>query len=112
MIDVVERLEGIVKKLKVIALSSFFIVTLFLSIALSELFDVNPQTAIASENHIHQVSITITNPATQNRTIFTNFLTINGTISDYGAGINKVEVLFSKIPFNDIANCNLAIPLT
>ncbi|PWU79707.1 MAG: hypothetical protein DLM72_15975, partial [Candidatus Nitrosopolaris wilkensis] len=92
---------------------SFFIVALFLFMTFCELSQVNPQNVLASENHIHQVSITITTPPTQNQTIFTNFITINGTTSDSGrSGIREVEVLFSKIPFNDTANYNLAIPLT
>lgn len=81
--------------------------------AFCEFSQVNPQKAIAIENHKHQVSITITNPPTQNQTILTNFITINGTTSGSGgSGIKEVEVLFSKIPFNDTAKYKLAIPVT
>ena len=58
-------------------------------------------------------SITITNPPTQNQTILTNFITINGTTSDSGnSGIKEVDVLLSKIPSNDTATYKLAIPST
>ena len=77
---VCQSLEGIMKKSV-----SFFIVTLFLFMAFCELSQVNPQKAIASETPKHQLSITITNPSTQNQTILTNFITINGTTSDHGA---------------------------
>jgi hypothetical protein len=91
---------------------SFFIAAIFLFTAFSELSQVNPQKAIAIENHKDQLSITITNPPTQNQTILTNFITINGTTSDSGSsGIKKVEVLFSKIPLNDSAKYKLAIPV-
>jgi parallel beta-helix repeat protein len=57
-------------------------------------------------------SITITNPPTQNQTILTNFITINGTTSHSSAsGIKEVEVLVNKIPSNVTASYKLAIPL-
>jgi hypothetical protein len=51
---------------------SFFTVALFLSIAFCELSQVNPQKAIAKASHNHQVSITFTNPPSQNQTILMN----------------------------------------
>jgi hypothetical protein len=80
-----------------------------------ELFSVNPQNVIASEDHSgNRVSITITNPSTPDQTVPTNFITINGTTSDYGhSGIKKVEVLLTKIPFNEnVTNYKLATPVT
>ncbi len=92
---------------------SFFIVALFLLMASYEFSLSSPQQALAIENHKHQVSITITNPQTQNQTILTNFITINGTTSDSGgSGVKQVEVLFSKFPSNDTAKYKLAIPVT
>jgi hypothetical protein len=92
---------------------SFFIVALFLLMAFCGFSQVNPQNAIAIENHKHQVSITITNPPIQNQTILTNFITINGTTSGSGgSGIKEVEVLFNKFPSNDTAKYKLAIPIT
>jgi parallel beta-helix repeat protein len=92
---------------------SFFIVALFLLMAFCEFSQLNPQKAVAIENHKHQVSITIKNPPTQNQTILTNFITINGTTTNSGgSGIKEVEVLFGKSPFNDTAKYKLAIPVT
>jgi len=88
---------------------------------------VNPQEVIAIANTkkntlpsgaeaifaMNQVSINITNPKTQNQTIFTNFITVNGTTSDSGnSRIKKVDVLLTKIPSNGTAVYKLAIPST
>ncbi len=65
-------------------------------------------------NSSHQLSINITNPPTQNQTILTNFITINGTTSaSGGSGIKEVEVLVNKIPSNNNVTSayKLAIPI-
>jgi hypothetical protein len=111
----------------------FFFFFLPLSILLSQLFhDINPspQTAIASENYgLYQGPvINITNPTTQNQTILTNFITINGTATSSfsssptfayhdssASGITEVDILVSKLPLNNnntSSNYKLAIPIT
>jgi hypothetical protein len=54
----------------------YIVVPIILFIAFCELSQVNLQMAFAVANHKHQLSITITNPATQNLTILTNFITL------------------------------------
>jgi N,N-dimethylformamidase beta subunit-like protein/copper-binding protein NosD len=66
-------------------------------------------------------SITITNPLTQNQTIFTNFLVINGTTNSlssssnsFNSTIKEVDVLVSRFPVNSAINGHykLAIPIS
>jgi hypothetical protein len=85
------------KKLRVICLSSIFILAIFLLMAFS-VFSINPQSAIASKNLIHRAS----NTCKCNRTILTNFIIINGTTSNSVSGFKKVETPASNNASNII----------
>jgi hypothetical protein len=67
----------------------------------NNLFILNIQNFIAAKGNQAHVSITITNPPTQEQTVLNRSIVINGTASvNGGSGIQIVEAYVAKMPFN------------